>query len=509
VERARRPLPTFRESLAFVWRSLRSMRTALVLLLLVGAASVAGSLVPQTGVSEDRIAALVRDHPLRAAIFRRLGLFDVYGSWWFTTLYALLLVSLATCLLPRTRALARNLRARPQFAQDLVGLRHHAERTLPGEPAEALSRARRVLRRRRFRVAAGRNGGGPMLAAEKGMAREIGSLAFHWAFFLILVGAVYGKATGFTGRAVIIEGSTWTETHAAYDGNIREGSLFREDHSGVGVHVRDFEATYRDDGTPKDFVTHADLLDADGNLVRSQDIRVNHPAELDHVKLYQFGYGWAPVIEVRADGRTVASSPVVFVRDQVEGVDQNALPWRGVLRLPSLRPQVGLEFLLWPDRRALERFLLTGVSSPMLRPFEPVLLVTAYRGDLRLTASQNPTRLDTSGMERFLANAPVAEGRALDVVHGLTLSFPELREYTVLQVTRDRGVPIMLVAAVMILVGLLPALYGSRRKVWVRAEPAGEGTRLEVGGFALQRKAQFEEEFARLVDDLGAAPGGR
>ena len=40
----------------------------------------------------------------------------------------------------------------------------------------------------------------------------------------------------------------------------------------------------------------------------------------------------------------------------------------------------------------------------------------------------------------------------------------------------------------------------SRRKVWVRAEPAGDGAVLKVGGFALQRKPQFEDEFARLLE---------
>jgi cytochrome c biogenesis protein len=71
-------------------------------------------------------------------------------------------------------------------------------------------------------------------------------------------------------------------------------------------------------------------------------------------------------------------------------------------------------------------------------------------------------------------------------------------------------VPIVLLAAILILVGLLPALYTSRRKVWVRAEPAGtgEGSVLKVGGFALQRRPQFEDEFAKLLDALTDEAGG-
>jgi cytochrome c biogenesis protein len=91
---------------------------------------------------------------------------------------------------------------------------------------------------------------------------------------------------------------------------------------------------------------------------------------------------------------------------------------------------------------------------------------------------------------------------------GITISFPDLRQYSVLQVSRDRGVWIMFLAAILVLLGLLPALYTSRRKVWVRAETDGGTTVLKVGGFALQRKAQFEEEFAKLVDELERAAGG-
>ncbi len=88
------------------------------------------------------------------------------------------------------------------------------------------------------------------------------------------------------------------------------------------------------------------------------------------------------------------------------------------------------------------------------------------------------------------------------------MSFPELRQYSVFQVSRDAGVPMVLLAAILILVGLLPALYTSRRKVWVRAEPAGDGSVLKVGGFALQRKPQFEEEFAKLLQAMTDAAGG-
>jgi cytochrome c biogenesis protein len=490
-----------RASLALAWRTLRSMRTALILLLVLALAAVAGSLVPQEGFpgAAAEIARLHRDHPFRAELFQRLGLFDVYGSWWFTLIYTLLLISLAACLFPRTRALLRNLLARPVLVREVDGFRHYAERPLAGEPDAALSRARRVLRRRRFRV---RGPEDATIAAEKGLLREIGSLAFHWSFFLLLIGVIYGRGTGFTGTAVIAEGETWAEIHAGYDGSAREGRFFNEDHSGLLVHVRDFQVRYRPDLTPEEFTTRADLARPDGTLLGPVDIRVNHPANALGVKLYQAGYGWAPVVRVEREGEPIADAPLITLQPPAgEGEDPRTLPWRGILRLPSLRPQVAIVFELYPDGLAALASLQGGEPLPMVENRNPFLTFDAYRGDLPETAAFTLDSLDTSGLQEF-ASGLVGEGGTEDLGDGVTLGFPELREYTVLQVSRDRGLWIMLAAGILILLGLLPALYDSRRRLWVRAERSGEGTVLKVGGFALQRRDQFEEEFARVVDEL-------
>jgi cytochrome c biogenesis protein len=89
------------------------------------------------------------------------------------------------------------------------------------------------------------------------------------------------------------------------------------------------------------------------------------------------------------------------------------------------------------------------------------------------------------------------------------MSFPGVKQYTTLQISRDATVGWVLAAAILIVLGLLPALYVSRRKVWVRARPAsGGGSVVQVGGFALQRKDRFDEEFQVLVAAIVRAAGG-
>ena len=64
----------------WAWRQLTSMRTALLLLLLLALAAVPGSIVPQTAVDDFAAARWKQAHPTLTPIYERLGLFQVYGS---------------------------------------------------------------------------------------------------------------------------------------------------------------------------------------------------------------------------------------------------------------------------------------------------------------------------------------------------------------------------------------------------------------------------------------------
>lgn len=144
---------TFVELLRWGWRQLTSMRTALVLLLLLAVAAIPGSVVPQEGVDALNASRWKEDHPTLAPIYERLGLFDVYSSPWFAAIYLLLMISLVGCIIPRTLVYWRGMRAEPPEApRNLTRLPESASYTT-GEPAEAvLERARTALGRRRFRV---------------------------------------------------------------------------------------------------------------------------------------------------------------------------------------------------------------------------------------------------------------------------------------------------------------------------------------------------------------------
>ena len=462
-------------------------------------------------------------HPFWGEFYLRAGLFDVFGSWWFVLIVTLLFVSLVACLVPRTRATWRALRQEPIQARELDVFRHYVERPVAMAPEAAVETARRSLRRRGFRVArapGSEQGAHPGLAAEKGAARDVGSLLFHWAFILLLVGVVLGKGTGYSGVIAIVDGQTWVDAQANYDGQITAGRFFDDRFTGIGIHLIRFQSTYRSSGIPKDFVSRVVLLDPSGKPVRSDDIRVNHPAQFAGLNIYQSGFGWAPVLRVNQGREVLANGPLRLQQEPPPaGIPAAAMPWFGFEKITSTRPQTAVEVELFPNGAAFYEQLRTGQPVPMLTEFDPIIRFTVWRGPI---PDPSPTSLDTTGM-RDTASGFVGGRRTVSLLTGkmvppgpsarssaagLTMTFSALPHYTVLEITRDRGVPIVLAAAILILLGLLPALYTSRRKVWVRAEPQGEGAMLKVGGFALQRKPQFEDEFAKLVNAMVRAAGG-
>jgi cytochrome c biogenesis protein len=494
--------PQLGELLRQAWREFRSMRTALVLLFAIAAASIFGSLFPQRPISPQRVEQYLLDHPAAGPLLDRLGMFDVFGSAWYSAIYVALLAALVACLVPRTRALLRMLRPRPPRAAARFE-RYHNHATLAAAlpPEQAAAAAGRVLARRRFRLASHPDG---EVAGEKGYLREVGSLLFHLSFLLLLVGLAYGKGYGYRGQISLIEGEEAANARVNYD-SFTPGRFFGPERlARFTLRLDDFTNSFHPDGTPSQYAAKLVALDPAGHQLERQEVRVNRPMTVEGVRVFQSDYGYAPVVRVTVKGRggrrsTPQDGPLLTLRDPATEVSN------GAVRLPMLDPQVGLDVTMFTG-------LVTG-EGPGGRPtlandprlVNPVLVVFPWAGDLDADRAQSIFTLDRSRL-RPLADRPLViplGGRA-DLPGGLgTVAFTGVKQYSVLTLARDPGVPLVAAAAALILLGLLPSLYVTRRRVWLRASPAPGGSRVELAGLALQGKPAFAEEFRRLAGEVG------
>ncbi|RYJ01394.1 MAG: cytochrome c biogenesis protein ResB, partial [Actinomycetales bacterium] len=218
---------TVRELLRWVWRQVTSMRTALILLLLLALAAIPGSIIPQEGVDSLKTSNWQADHPKLTPVYERLGLFSVYDSPWFSAIYILLMISLVGCIVPRTFHYWRGLRAQPPAApRNLSRLPEHAAYSTSEDPAAVLERARTVLKRRRYRLLVSDDA----VSAERGYLREAGNLVFHLSVLVVLVGFAIGGLFGYKGGVIMVVGDEFgfSNNLTQYD-DFNPGSMFHAD----------------------------------------------------------------------------------------------------------------------------------------------------------------------------------------------------------------------------------------------------------------------------------------
>jgi cytochrome c biogenesis protein len=218
------------------------------------------------------------------------------------------------------------------------------------------------------------------------------------------------------------------------------------------------------------------------------------------VRVFQSDYGYVPVVRaVGKDGRELlAPQEVLTLRDPASEVST------GAVKVTRTRPQVGLELVMFSGLR-------TAPDCPGGAPFcndprlvRPALIVLAFQGDLQADRAQSVFSLDHSRLE-LLGGQPLVLGlgQSGKLANDVEVSFAGLKQYSVFTLARDPGVPIVAVAAALLLAGLVPSLYVTRRRVWVRAAPTGPGTtRVELAGLALQGKTAFEGELTRLAQQV-------
>jgi len=196
--------------LRFMWRQLTSMRTALVLLMMLGVAAIPGSFIPQRTQNPMAVSDVFATSPTKALWYDRFSLFDVYASPWFSAIYILLFISLIGCVLPRAFEHYKAARALPPVTpKNLSRMEHHTEWKGTGNELEV---ARAWFKKNRFRV---RELDGS-LSAEKGFTRETGNLFFHLALVLILIGVSFGSLFGMRGDAIVNVGERFINTPTTF-----------------------------------------------------------------------------------------------------------------------------------------------------------------------------------------------------------------------------------------------------------------------------------------------------
>jgi cytochrome c biogenesis protein len=469
--------------LRYLWRQLTSMRTALILLLLLGIASIPGSIFPQRTQSPLKVREYFDDDPNGAKWLDRFYLFDVYGSPWFSAIYLLLFVSLVGCVFPRSFHYFKEIFKAPPEAPSLL----NAMEGFQLSPA-SLERAEAWLKKNRFRISKT----GDSIAAEKGYLRETGNLLFHLSLIVVLLGIAGSSVFGMRGEAIVNVGERFINTPTNYD-NLTPGRLFSlESLPTFTIRVNNFSATYdRKTTQALDYeltVTTKDSLDSSEV---NQIVKVNKPLTFGSTRVYLQANGYSPLVTVRdSEGIVKFEGPVPFLPQ-----DSN-LSSIGAIKVPDMDPQIGFVSSFFPTAARDE---VRGGFSSFPELLDPRLLLSVWKGDLKMDdgVPQSIYRIDTTDMERIgLWALSIGESYSFEVG---SITFNGVVPWVNLQVVRDPGKQYALIGSILAIAGLLISLFIRQRRIWVREV----GGNLEIAGLALNKLPGLEDEIGKMIQELG------
>lgn len=471
-----------RSFLRWCWRQLTSMRTALILLLLLAVAAIPGSLFPQRSQNPIQVKQFFAENPETAIWLDRLSLFNVFSSPWFSAIYLLLFISLIGCVLPRSIEHLKAIGAKPPLTPKYLDRMEFYTEIKKID----LDRVEKFLRKKHFRIRRDENS----ISAEKGYARETGNLLFHLSLVLILLAVGVGSLLGSRGDAIVNVGDRFINTPTSYD-ILSFGKYQAEDSlPPFSLTVTDFKAEY-------DPVTNAaidyELTVLTANPAGSKEIKkiikVNQPLAYGSTKIYLQANGYSPIVIVRdKSGKIIFDGPTPFLPQ-----DAN-LSSIGAIKIPDMDPQIGFvgSFLPTADRDPIR-----GGFSSYPEVLDPRLLVSIWKGDLGLNTGipQSVYRIDTSKMERIGLKALVLN-ESYDFGEG-SITFTGWKSWVNLQIVNDPGKGFALVGAILAILGLLISLFTRQRRIWVK-----QSGKTQVAGLAKNGIPGLEQEINELVKEM-------
>lgn len=273
---------------------LRSMTFGMILLGLILLCSFPGSVIAQ-GNTPDWY---VQTYPDWHGVILKLGLDDVFGSWFFITLLALLCLNLTLCSLIRIRNVVKASKKAAASAAE--------RKTKVFLSAEGTSQLRQLLEERHYK----KEVFGETTVYSKNSIGWYGSFVTHLA---ILLTVLFGAAALYLPKVT---------DQTCFPGE----SLPMED--GTSIAVESFQI---ENGEGKlDYASIIEIRLPDGRTSGQQRISVNYPLSFGGYKVYQQTYGTAGAVTVRntetgGEDRFLLNEMCFLSLDSINGIWFEAL----------------------------------------------------------------------------------------------------------------------------------------------------------------------------------------
>ncbi|HEU5138958.1 MAG TPA: cytochrome c biogenesis protein ResB [Bacillales bacterium] len=453
---ARRSQTYTRTEIDKVWNFFSSVKIGVTLIVLTFIASAIGTIFPQQMYippNADPAVFYKEQYGWPGQLYYLLGFNDLYGSWWFIILIALLGLSIIIASIDRGIPLRRALKNQSVTRHDIFLERQRLySTTAVDSPNDTMSKAKEALGKKRYKI---REQDGNVFA-EKGRFSRWGAYVNHVGLIIIMIGAMLRFFPGMyidknfwvkEGETRFIPGTNHEYYIENHDFILK---LYDKDSERFGKAIKE-EAG----GTlPKNFQTNVTLyqrvdegiLGSEPELEKVKDVKiqVNHPLTFGDFGVYQvdFQLNAFTKMSFTLDKKSTGKSFGEFTVNLIEPKQMYDLGNGYKVKLISY----------FPD------FYFNEEGEPATKlpiPNNPAFI-------FKMITPETP-----KGETSFIGIRKNIDIKG-DNEYKLSFAGVETKDLSALNVHKDETLWIIIIGGILFMAGVVQGLYWQYRRIWLK-----------------------------------------
>lgn len=485
---ARRSQTYNRSIIDKIWSFFSSVKVGVILIVIALAASAIGTIFPQRlhipidAPSRDPAVFYEAQYGIIGKIYYQLGFYDLYDSWWYMILIALIGISLVICSIDRFVPLYRALKMQRAKRNETFLSRQRLYSESKNITEESIEQVKEKFAGMRYKV---REEDGHIFA-EKGRFSRWGPYVNHIGLIIILIAALLRTTPLFyldeylwirEGQQLVIPG---TENEF----QIENKEFILETYGQSEEDLKFKEAIEKQEGfIAKNYQTNAVIYQANENAVVGEDaaldvyteaeIRMNQPVKFGGYTMYQSGY---------QEEYSTMSFKLYEVDD--------------------------------PEEKAIDTFTIDLLNTPeTMFTLEDgyAVEVVYYYPDAQLVDGEPKSKSSYPRNPAFVFAVHPPEGGETEVSYagiGQNVDPTNENQYKLgivdfdthyasgLSIRRDYSLPLFGVGAAIFMIGVIQGMYWQHRRIWLHPK----GNTLLVAGHTNKNWFGIKKEIDKAIE---------
>ncbi|TFJ93778.1 cytochrome c biogenesis protein ResB [Lentibacillus salicampi] len=469
-----------------LWNFFSSVKVGVWLIVLALIASGIGTIFPQeqyipaNAVSRDPSIYYEDQYGIFGLIYYQLGFHNLYSSWWYLLLIALIGISLVVCSIDRFVPLYKALKRQKPRRHTQFLKRQRLFSQTDDVTDDDKAKLKSNLKKKRYKVYE-ENG---HLLAEKGRFSRWGPYVNHIGLIIVLIAALLRMTPLMymeeyvwvrEGEQTVIPGTDseyYLENKEfvleTYD---KDDERYQEALEMQGDVVKNYQtnvAIYKDSG--EQVAGAKPELDK----VTEDEIRLNHPLEVDGFTLFQSGY------------QNNEFKNMTFKIHETDDNDEKSL---GSFTIDLSSPK---------DKYELDNGFTVAVNQ--------------YYPDYELDEGEPRSKTNYPRKPAFVFSVHTPDGEEPEMSfvgvgnnvdptgendYKLGIEDFDMRYASGLSVKRDYTLPFFIIGAAIFMIGVIQGMYWQHRRVWIH--PEGEG--VMVAGHTNKNWFGLKKDIEQVIED--------